>query len=54
MIHKIGGILKLNSITALSKLLGVSVKELFDKVENQALIQKVEMSWFLTDKGKEL
>lgn len=46
--------MKLISTTALSKSLGISSKELFDKMAIQGLIEKVEGSWALTDKGKEL
>ncbi|HEV8079595.1 MAG TPA: hypothetical protein VGP43_02710 [Chitinophagaceae bacterium] len=45
--------MKTISTTALSKELGVTSKELFDKLVDLKLIYRKENKWSLTDKGKE-
>jgi hypothetical protein len=44
---------KYKSTSALSKIIGISSKELFDKFENKNWITKNGKSWILTPKGED-
>lgn len=46
--------MKTISTTNLSKVLGVTLKELFEKLDSQNLVSRINNKWQLTPKGKEV